>query len=236
VPNTEPVAVRELPTRLPPGQLWVPTIGEEAVALMDLKRLPPPSGDRIQQVAAEILGKGTSPRSPDGQRTGLVVGYVQSGKTLSFTTVIALARDNGIPIVVVVAGTAENLFNQTIERLLEDLQVNSYDGPPRWLHLRNPGLGNRQTIQNAIDDWRNPNLPAAEKATLLITVMKQHQRLGQLNEVLGQLNLAGVPALIIDDEADQASLNTRVRTGEESTTYTRLIELRDILPHLTYLQ
>lgn len=234
--NTESVAVRELPTRLPPGQLWVPSIGEEAVALMDLKRLPPPSGDRIQQVAAEILGKGTSPRSPDGQRTGLVVGYVQSGKTLSFTTVIALARDNGIPIVVVVAGTAENLFNQTIERLLEDLQVNSYDGPPRWLHLRNPGVGNRQTIQNAIDDWRNPNLPAAEKPTLLITVMKQHQRLGQVNEVLGQLNLVGVPALIIDDEADQASLNTRVRTGEESTTYTRLIELRNILPHLTYLQ
>jgi hypothetical protein len=184
VPNDEPVAVRELPTRLPPGQLWVPTIGEEAVALMDLKRLPPPSGDRIQQVAAEILGKGMNPRAPDGQRTGLVVGYVQSGKTLSFTTVIALARDNGIPIVIVVAGTAENLFNQTIERLLEDLQVNSFDGPPRWVHLRNPGVGNRQTIQNAIDDWRNPNLPTVEKATLLITVMKQHQRLGQLNEVL----------------------------------------------------
>src|ERR1700722_12153514 len=127
VPNAEPVAVRELPTRLPPGQLWVPTIGEEAVALMELKRLPPPSGDRIQQVAAEILGKGMNPRAADGQRTGLVVGYVQSGKTLSFTTVIALARDNGVPIVVVVAGTAENLFNQTIERLLEDLQVNSFD-------------------------------------------------------------------------------------------------------------
>ncbi|WP_370101474.1 Z1 domain-containing protein [Bradyrhizobium yuanmingense] len=203
---------------------------------MDLKQLPRPSGDRIQQVAAEILGKGMNPRATDGQRTGLVVGYVQSGKTLSFTTVIALARDNGIPVVIVVAGTAENLFNQTIERLLEDLQVNSFDGPPRWLHLRNPGVGNRQTIQNAINRWRNPNLPAAEKGTLLITVMKQHQRLGQLNEVLGQLNLAGVPALLIDDEADQASLNTRVRTGQESTTYTRLIQLREILPHLTYLQ
>ena len=45
-------------------------------------------------------------------RTGLVVGNVQSGKTTSFTTVAALARDNGYRMVIVIAGTSENLFFQ----------------------------------------------------------------------------------------------------------------------------
>lgn len=204
--------------------------------MMNHKNLPAGAGEDIQQVAASIIGHGQDPAGPDGQQTGLVVGYVQSGKTLSFTTVIALARDNQLPLVIVVAGTAENLFNQTIERLLEDLQVNAFDGPPRWRHVRNPDTGSRQIIQSTLDDWRNPNVPQAEKATLLLTVMKQHQRLNNLNALLAQLDLRGVPALVIDDEADQASLNTRVNRGEESTTYQRLLALRDQLPHHTFLQ
>jgi hypothetical protein len=164
------------------------------------------------------------------------VGYVQSGKTLSFTTVIALARDNQIPIVVVVAGTSIPLFNQTIERLLEDLQVNAFDGPPRWLHIRNPDIGSRQIIQNAINSWRNPNRTEALKPTLLLTVMKQHQRLANLNALLVELDLLGVPALVVDDEADQASLNNQVNRGRQSTTYSELLALRDRLPHHTFLQ
>ena len=42
---------------------------------------------------------------------------MQSGKTLSFTTVIGLARDNGFPLVVLLAGTKENLHEQTASRL-----------------------------------------------------------------------------------------------------------------------
>src|SRR6185437_13399133 len=145
------------------------------------------------QTAASILGRGQDPSGPDGDRTGLVVGYVQSGKTLSFTTVIALARDNQIPVVIVIAGTSIKLFDQTIERLLEDLQVNAFDGPPRWLHLRNPDTGSRQIVQNALNNWRNPDIPRAEKPTLLLTVMKQYQRLSSLNLLLSELGLQGVP-------------------------------------------
>jgi Z1 domain len=228
--------ITQLAAQRPPGQRWQPHIGEEAVMLMEHKKLPDGAGEEIQQKAASIIGRGQNPHGPDGQQTGLVVGYVQSGKTLSFTTVIALARDNQIPMVIVVAGTAENLFNQTIERLLEDLQVNAFDGPPRWQHFRNPDIGNGQTIQNTLDNWRNPNVAPAEKATLLLTVMKQHQRLNNLNELLAHLDLTGVPALVVDDEADQASLNTKVNRDEESTTYQRLLALREHLPHHTFLQ
>ena len=44
-----------------------------------------------------------------------MVGYVQSGKTLSFTTVTTLARDNGFPLVILFAGTKDNLHQQTAD-------------------------------------------------------------------------------------------------------------------------
>ncbi|WP_171946464.1 Z1 domain-containing protein [Hyphomicrobium sp. CS1GBMeth3] len=190
----------------------------------------------IQESAALILGRCLPPNSNNGQRTGLVVGHVQSGKTLSFTTVIALARDNGIPLVIVAAGTKNPLLAQTVDRLLSDLRVNGIPGPPRWLHIRNPDLTSRQTVEHAIEEWRDPTVPLAEKATLLLTVMKQHQRLENLNSLLQVLDLTGVPSLIIDDEADQASLNNRVNQNAESTTYQRLVALRRHLPCNSFLQ
>ena len=233
---TESAVIIPLRANRAPGQRWQPFIGEEAMRLMAYKGLPGPAAADIQQAAARILGFGQDPSGGDGQRTGLVVGYVQSGKTLSFTTVIALARDNNIPIVVVVAGTSVPLFSQTVDRLLEDLQIDRFDGPPRWLHVRNPDLGSRQTVQNAIAAWRNPNIQQSEKPTLLLTVMKHHTRLDSLNDLLAGLNLGGVPALIIDDEADQASLNNYINQGRSSTTYEQLLALIDRLPHHAFLQ
>src|SRR5688572_10598727 len=56
------------------------------------------------QEAQRILGRCLPPDEAGTPETGLVVGYVQSGKTLSFETVIALARDNGFGMVIVLAG------------------------------------------------------------------------------------------------------------------------------------
>lgn len=72
--------------------------------------------------------------------------------------------------------------------------------------------------------------------TVLVTVLKHHRRMGNLTELLQAVGMQGVPVLIIDDEADQASLNTEVAQGEESTTYRRLMALRDTLPLHSYLQ
>ena len=153
---------------------------------------------------------------------------------MSYTTVVALARDNNIPIVIV--GTANNLLTQSTERLVNDLQVDSFDGPPRWIQLTEPGPDQYQTIQQLIANWRDTSIPEMEKSTLLITIKKQHQRLDSLTALFRQLDMRGVPALVIDDEADQASLNTKVRDQNESTTYQRILALRRVLPNHTYLQ
>ncbi len=53
--------------------------------------------------------------------TNIAVGYVQSGKTLSFTTLTALAADNNWRIVIYLTGTKTNLKEQTSSRLRQDL-------------------------------------------------------------------------------------------------------------------
>ena len=220
-----------------PGALWQPVVGEQATALMQRQgKLDTEARAKTLATAASILSRGQAPTGPDGNRTGLVVGYVQSGKTLSFTTVIAMARDNDIPVVVVIAGTSVPLFNQTKDRLATDLQITPDDIPPSWLHLPNADVNNEGIVAKRIKDWRDPELTKDEKATVLLTVMKNHHRLKNLDALLGKLDLKGVPAIIIDDEADQASLNTKIRQGLESPTYQKLLSIKSRLSNHTFLQ
>lgn len=219
------------------GRAWQPIVGAEARRLID-RVLPGPEGESVIASAVSILSRGTSPQTAQGQATGLVVGHVQSGKTLSFTTAIALARDNGFRLVIVVAGTSLPLLNQSTQRLRRDLQIDDVDGYLRWRTYTNPrnDENTRRFIQQSLDEWRDPDVPQQEKATVLVTVMKQYRHLANLVSLLQTLRLDDVATLVIDDEADQASLNTGVRQGRESTTYRRLLDLRDTVPAHTFLQ
>jgi hypothetical protein len=156
---------------------------------------------------------------------------------MSFTTVAALARDNGFQLIVVIAGTSIPLLEQSTRRLQADLRLLSR--PDRkWQHFESQTLaaGDRSTIRDTLADWRDETLPAGQRKTVLITTMKHHGHLDKVLDVLRGTDLKAVPTLVIDDEADQASLNTQVRRKEQSTTYRRLIALRSCLPSHTFLQ
>lgn len=219
-----------------PGMNWSPVVGPQGDGVpRRAARLSDEARGRVIRAAWEALGRGIDPDGQPAQETGLVVGYVQSGKTLSFTTVIGLARDNRFPLVIVVVGTKTNLHTQSAERLERDLGADSGDGPREWRLLRNPTDDDAQTIRKTIEDWSDPDLDNDERATLLITVLKQQHHLGRLTDALSGLDLTTVPVLVIDDEADQAGLNAKVRRGEESTIYRCLRQLRATLPLHTYL-
>ncbi|MEP9373864.1 Z1 domain-containing protein [Mesorhizobium sp. KR1-2] len=222
------------------GANWNPHIGEEAQELV-ARKLGHESQDTRNAVlssAVSILSKSVDPQAEVGSETGLVVGYVQSGKTLSFTTVMALARDNGFQLVIVVAGTSKLLLKQSTDRLRNDLQIDKIEGLLKWKLFTElaDNETNRRHIQQTLGEWSDPDVAQSERATVLITVMKQHTWLRKLVGLLRHLDLTGVPTLIIDDEADQASLNTLVRQQRQSTTYQRLLGLRDAIPHHTFLQ
>ncbi|OSZ73147.1 hypothetical protein CAP37_15935 [Hydrogenophaga sp. IBVHS1] len=230
-----------------PPLLWEPKPKDFTNAFLESKAAEP-NGPNINELTSGpksvlheslcILGRCLPPTEPAGRETGLVVGYVQSGKTMSFETVIALARDNGYGLVIVLAGTKNTLRSQSEDRLKKDLGL--VNGSDHWHHFSNPTKKLRSKIEGRIDDWSKKH----SRKSLLVTVLKHGGNLDKLTEVLGSVNLTEVPTLIVDDESDQASLNTnasRIRTNRVpatamSTTYERILGLRDVLPHHSYLQ
>jgi len=195
--------------------------------------------DSVLLIAQRILGRCHPPANPPGRRTGLVVGYVQSGKTMSFETVIALARDNGYGLVILLAGTKNILLDQSEDRLIKDLGIDDGDGG--WFHEGNPTEGRKAHISDRLAAWRgNPT----RKRAVLITVLKHSGHLANLAKLLRKLPLSEVPALVIDDESDQAGLNNRAAavrrskagTNVASQTYSSILQVRNALPHHSYLQ
>src|SRR6266404_3451335 len=119
--DQDPMIVEPAPEGAPGGN-WVPAVGPEGLEFLETA-VPEGSRDNVREAAVSILAKGTPPTAGEGQETGLVVGYVQSGKTMSFETVAALARDNAFQMVIVVAGTSNPLFEQSTGRLRRDLRL-----------------------------------------------------------------------------------------------------------------
>ena len=188
--------------------------------------------------ALDIIARCVPPSDEtDRQETGLVVGYVQSGKTLSFTTVAALACDNRFPLVIVLSGTKTNLYNQTVKRLRRDLDLDESPAG-RWrifeAKTRNPDL--QQQLGDLLEQWDQPELKGFPRKTAIITVLKNRRRVDGLVDALRHLDLRYRPCLIIDDEADQHGLNTKVKRGDSSAVYGALLSLRDALPRHTYVQ
>lgn len=218
------------------SELWSPETGEETQALLNHLNLPDEeSRSRIQNEAIQVIQRCVPPTFSSGSKTGLVTGYVQSGKTMCFTTVTALACDNGYRMVIVIAGTKTNLFKQSNDRLKKDLRLD-IRSDRKWKYFENPRENKRQNIQSTLDTWHDSSVPEDERQIALLTVMKQNHHLQHLKDLVSNMNLEGVPVLIIDDEADQAGLNNRVNQGEMSTIYRHLVELRQLLPHHSFLQ
>lgn len=226
----EPVADEQSPMR------WTPVVGPETIDF--LRAAPQDSQQTIRDAAVSILAKGIPPTEVAGQETGLVVGYVQSGKTMSFETVAALARDNGFHMVIVITGSSTPLLGQSTTRITRDFRLDAPGRARRWMAFQNPGNDDPtvQSIRDVLEDWRDYETPSDYKRTVLITVLKNHRRLQNLTALLRAVEIRQSPVLVIDDEADQASLNTDVAQGQESTTYRCLMDLRASLPHHTYLQ
>jgi hypothetical protein len=97
---------------------WQPFVGDETTEILRSKGFTKPdrslneSGERILDETYRIMQVCGNPNNATNNETGIVIGYVQSGKTLSFTTLTALARDNNYQIVIVIAGVSTSLVNQ----------------------------------------------------------------------------------------------------------------------------
>ncbi len=162
---------------------------------------------------------------------GLVLGYIQSGKTANFSAVIAKAADVGYKLFIVLSGLTDPLRNQTQHRLSQELtELNRSN----WVELTfptedfRPGpVGNVNaflTRDNAHRVLGVVKKNAAVLRRLLIWLKAAHKDV-----------ISNCPVLIIDDEADQASVNAS-GSEEKRTTINRLIlEILEVLPKAAYV-
>ena len=80
-----------------------------------------------------------------GDVTGLAFGYVQSGKTMSFTNLTTLAADNGFKVIIYFAGIKNNLLTQTTNRLKKDLSIDM--NPGNYRVFQNPLIENEMHVK-----------------------------------------------------------------------------------------
>lgn len=222
---------------------FTPIIGDRTIELLDrfATKLDMDELNTTRDETVDILSYCIDPKQSVPQSiTNLVVGYVQSGKTMSFTLLSALAHDNGFRVIIYFAGTKNNLLEQTTKRLRKDL-INGNENAAYYKLHENPTLDDVQRISN---EFR-----ITTKPTILITVLKKDIHIDHLTEIFQNVSIRNVlknqGVMIIDDEADQASLNGYAFKNSKSTdwgedeftaTYKSILALKAVLPNHSYIQ
>lgn len=255
----------------------------------------PQSLEKIDLSSTQVVARLANPSSAEAyQSKGLVVGYVQSGKTAHFTAVIAKAIDAGYRLVVVLAGMHDILRSQTQRRL--DMELVGVQNIVEGRDLNNPrqrrevdyassddeAWARGDFLVHTFDPSQEPDVPSIVRLShyqkdfqalgagiraidfkapiqdrpvydpsnlkqtdvRLVVVKKNKAKLQAFLEDLRaqRANLSEIPALIVDDEADQASINTVNQSNlstdekESRTAINKLItELLGEMPRAQYL-
>ncbi|MFI1048620.1 Z1 domain-containing protein [Streptomyces griseoruber] len=258
--------------------------------LLHAKGWPDSAVSSLDEAAHSVVERLSDPARDDafGAR-GLVVGYVQSGKTANFTGVAAKAIDAGYRLVIVLGGTLNLLRSQTQRRIDMELigQENilrgadpndpsalvgvdyqdDEDWPQKFVsHGGRPsvlGSFDIERLTTRTDDYRrllngiralefekhDRSRPLYDPANLhraaarIMVVKKNKTVLSNLVDDLRKIGplLSEIPALIIDDESDQASVNTTNPRKWEAGKVTRtainglITDLLRLLPRAQYV-
>ncbi len=215
--------------------------------LLAEKGFEPTVLQRLGELTDSILERLEDPlRAGKWLRKGLVVGQVQSGKTANYTGLLCKAIDSGYKLIVVLTGIHNSLRSQTQLRLDEgiigldtrrQLAVNSNDESHRiGVGLRpwpRPLIVNCLTTSAEKGDFKkhiaeNAGIIPGGNDPLILVVKKNGSVLKNLYEWAravagiqvegGQWQVRDVPMLLLDDEADIASINTKkIPTGSDGS-------------------
>lgn len=170
---------------------------------------------------SEILRRLGNPALPEFSKKGLVIGHVQAGKTANYTALLNKAVDVGYRVIIVIAGTLESLRSQTQKRIEHDMVGRSTGvvpvpgpyGVARYGYSEQhvPTLiTNSQADFNKGDALQagryNPSQPLVLVIKKNVKVLKAVE--AWFRERYSPAERANLPMLLIDDEADNATINT----------------------------
>lgn len=208
--------------------------------------------DRSTDDLLDMLGNPADPNA--WKRRGLVMGDVQSGKTASYAALMCKAADAGYRMIILLTGTLENVRRQTQERLdsgFVGFDSRGFLGSKGAKHKQHIGVGLIDGRRDGIvftssdHDFRKNAASAlnislnAVNEPVLVVAKKNKAILERLEGWLRTRNAdregrIGVPLLLIDDEADNASVNTRRR--DDPTSINKAIRgLLGLFRHSTYV-
>jgi hypothetical protein len=203
------------------------------------RHMAPEAVERLAGLTDDILGRlEDSERPGPWSRRGLVVGHIQSGKTANYVGLVCKAADAGYKLIIVLAGIHNSLRAQTQMRLEEGFVGYGQEGNPLLggpkmpvgVGLLNPSLvansatsrANNGDFSAAVannwgihpDPGTRPLLFVIKKnASVLKNVLAWLQPYAQDVETARKM-IRSVPLLLIDDEADQASIDTNARYSD----------------------
>lgn len=196
--------------------------------LIERKRWASSTVDSLDTTSTEIVSLLESPTQPAFRGRGLVVGYVQSGKTANMMAVIAKAVDAGYKFVIVLAGLTNSLRTQTQSRFEADLRA------------RNPLGWHLHTSRDSAGDFRTPpNLWFSIMDQAQVAIIKKNvtplRRLIKAIEKTPPALRERMPVLIIDDECDQASVNSSGSQFDMTAINGAIRRLLTLLPKVQYI-
>jgi len=224
--------------------------------LEEVKRWNPRVTGKLGQVSDEIVDYLGDPKSEsDFQRRGLVLGDVQSGKTANYTAICNKAADAGYRVIIILAGMMENLRQQTQERLDAEFsgRMSQYLLDPKQ-NIENVPVGvGRYGQQKRIETFTsvtrdfNKNIPSTVALSLhsvnstAVFVIKKNKSI--LNNLIDWLkintrdshNAINLPMLLIDDEADNASVNTKKEEEDPTAINDAIRRLLELFRQASYL-
>jgi hypothetical protein len=214
---------------------------------IDHSVLPVQVINSVDKVTDEILGYLGDPQEKENwARRGLVMGHVQSGKTTNYSALIAKAADAGYRIIVVLAGLTNSLRYQTQIRLDQTFVGRSSLGDSimsevypvanvfkgleeEGMTVRHPFCGTTQQADFSVTIARGVGATEGNFADPILFVTKKHEavlrRLADWLRGLRQGSPLEGPMLLIDDEADNASINTEKDPGKTTRINARVREL-----------
>lgn len=176
-------------------------------------------------------------------RKGLVVGHVQSGKTANYTGLICKGADAGYRVIIVLAGTLNSLRNQTQERIDEDFLG--------WCTRTRSPIGDNDYSKRkpvyfttSIEDFKKQTANAlgmslgALNEPVIVIIKKNTTTLENLTEWLKDNNrhdLKNFPMMLIDDEADYASINTKKDNQTPAATNMAIRELLSLFSRTSFV-
>ena len=189
-------------------------------------------------------------------RRGLIIGDVQSGKTATYSGLICKAADAGYKVVILLTGITESLRKQTQERIEEGIigctirvDKKGNKGITKSSSKVGVGLDNKEIRATAFTSYEDDfkvngqivSTISSHRSLIIFVVKKNVSVLTKLHNWLVEQNmdvldgLIHEPMLLIDDEADNASVNTKKDKLDPSRTNKIIRQICNAFNNVTYV-